>query len=442
VSSRLEHATIRSHIINVFRVSTAIITLAWAQACVGGNKEARPAPPPPAISSFKAFFAPIRENESARLKAVFSDGKGIVTPGNLPMASGVPLEVRPLETTIYTLTVTDSAGTAVAETASVVVLPAGTPVVSLAMAVPSSVGIPEGLALDREGSLYLAHPNSCDIRKVTRSGKEVVLAGKTNAEGNIDGPDEAARFRSVHGMALDESGNLYAGDLGNSTIRKITPEGMVSTLAGVTGPRTGSVDGVGVTARFIDPWALSVDRDGNIYVGDTGACVIRKITPYGVASTLAGKVDEPGSKDGQGDVARFSQPMGIDVDTSGNVFVADMNNCVIRKITPGGDVTTLAGTAGESGAVDGMGPAARFSCPCGVAVDRSGDVYVADSGNSTIRKITAAGVVSTVVGVPGRPGFALGRLPGLLNLPSNVVIDPATGNLFICQPGAIVKVQF
>ena len=152
----------------------------------------------------------------------------------------------------------------------------------------------------------------------------------------------------------------------------------------------GSLDGKGSTARFSYPYGVAVDGSGNVYVADQLNSTIRKITPAGVVTTLAGSPGQNGSTDGNGSAARFYNPQGVAVDGSGNVYVADTFNSTIRKITPAGVVSTLAGTAGQNGATDGTGPAAHFFQPYGVAVDSSGNVYVADMANNTIRKITPA----------------------------------------------------
>jgi sugar lactone lactonase YvrE len=164
-------------------------------------------------------------------------------------------------------------------------------------------------------------------------------------------------------------------DGGNSTIRKITPAGTVSTLAGAAGSR-GSEDGTVSAARFAVPQGVAVDTAGNVYVGDRGNNTIRKITPLGIVSTLAGVAGSAGSTDGAGNAARFFVPRGVAVDTAGNVYVADSGNHTIRKISPAGNVSTLAGLAGSPGFTDGTGSAARFSAPAGVAVDTVGNVYV------------------------------------------------------------------
>jgi sugar lactone lactonase YvrE len=179
-------------------------------------------------------------------------------------------------------------------------------------------------------------------------------------------------------------------------------------------------------------------------LGDSGPPgangTIRKITPSGVVSTFAGSATATGSTDGTGAAARFDQPEGVAVDGAGNVFVADFGNDTIRKITPSGVVSTLAGSAGQSGSADGTGAAARFYYPSGVEVDGAGNVFVADFGNNAIRKITPAGVVTTVVGVAAQT--SVGNLPGPLPAsiigPTGVAVDPSGTRLYITLPSAVM----
>jgi sugar lactone lactonase YvrE len=228
------------------------------------------------------------------------------------------------------------------------------------------------------------------------------LAGlASTVGGSADGTGNAARFYEPGGIVVDAAGNLYVADSGNHTIRKVTSSGLVTTLAGTTGS-TGSKDGIGSAAWFYDPEGIAADATGNLYVADGYS--IRKITPAGVVTTLAGSAENPGSSDGTGDAARFYGPNGIAVDAVGNLFVADTYNQTIRKITPAGVVTTFAGTAGSSGNADGVGATARFYKPFGIALDAAGNLFVADALNSTIRKITPAGSVTTLAGSAGNPG--------------------------------------
>jgi sugar lactone lactonase YvrE len=259
------------------------------------------------------------------------------------------------------------------------------------------------------------------------------FAGAAGAQGSADGTGSAARFYDPVGVAVDSAGNLYVADTNNNTIRKITSGGVASTLAGLAGT-PGSADGTGSAARFSTPIGVAVDSAGNLYVADTNNKTIRKITSGGVVTTLAGLAGASGSADGTGSAARFSTPNSVAVDSAGNLYVADQLNDTIRKVTSGGVVTTLAGLAGASGSADGTGSAARFNYPRGVAVDSASNVYVADSNNQTIRKITSGGVVTTLAGLAGASGSADGTgSAARFNYPFGVAVDSA-GNVYVADP--------
>ncbi len=283
----------------------------------------------------------------------------------------------------------------------------------------ASFKIPYGVAADSAGNVYVADFGNSTIRKITPAGVVSTLAGTAGVFGSTDATGAAASFQSPFGVAADSAGNVYVADFGNSTIRKITSAGVVSTLAGTAGA-FGSTDATGAAASFIGPMGVATDSAGNVYVADTGNYTIRKITPAGVVSTLAGTAGVSGSTDATGAAASFSNLTGVTTDSAGNVYVTDVGT--IRKITPAGVVSTLAGTAGVFGSTDATGAAASFSYSNGVATDSAGNVYVADTGNHTIRKITPAGVVTTVVGVAGQEEFQPGALPGALARPSGVAI--------------------
>jgi sugar lactone lactonase YvrE len=298
---------------------------------------------------------------------------------------------------------------------------------------------PYGIAVDGVGSLYVADTDNHTIRKITPVGTNWVvstLAGLAGSFGSTDGTRRDARFRYPEAITVDSAGNLYVADTDNSTIRKITPVGtnwVVSTFAG-SARSDGSDDGMGGNARFRRPEAIAVDRAGNLYVADTENDTIRKITANGVVSTLAGSAQDPaGSDDGQGNDARFDSPDGIAVDNAGNVYVAEADNYTIRKITPGGVVTTLAGSAGSDGSDDGTGSDARFNRPTGIALDRTGTLYVADSANHTIRNVTSAGVVNTFAGSAGSAGSTDGTgSDARFHEPRGIAIDSA-GNLYVAD---------
>ena len=206
---------------------------------------------------------------------------------------------------------------------------------------------------------------------------------------------------------MDSAGNVYVADYGNSKIRKITPAGVVAAFAG-SGAQ-GDADGTASAASFNYPESVAVDSAGNVYVADYGNDEIRKITRAGVVTTFAGS-GAPGDADGTGSAASFNGPEGIAVDSAGNVYVADYGNNKIRKITPAGVVTTLAGS-GAQGDAGGTGSAASFDGPEGVAVDSADNVYVGDEFNNDIRKITSAGVVTTFAGSGAQGGADGQRVP-------------------------------
>src|SRR5271165_2695403 len=182
----------------------------------------------------------------------------------------------------------------------------------------------------------------------------------------------------------------------------------LSLLAGVA-PQARSIDGTGHSAMLNAPTGVAIDRSGTLYVAEIGASDIRRITPQGVVTTVAGVPGVVGSADGTGAAARFSTPCGIAADGAGTLYVADTGNSAIRKISPSGVVTTLAGSAGLTGSADGTGAAAHFNRPCGIAIDDAGNLFVADTGNSTIRRISPAGRVSTLAGAAGHVGAADGQ---------------------------------
>ena len=312
---------------------------------------------------------------------------------------------------------------------------------------------PTGLVLDAAGNLYVADYGNNEIRKIATDGTVSTFAGN-GTQGVINASDTLATFNEPAGITIDAAGNLYVADSGNNLIRKISATRAVTTLAG--GDTTGfAINGTGINASFFDPLSVAADASGNIYVADAGDNQIRKVTSGGAVTTFAGNADttnavalftnptglardaagnifvagyltntilkitpdgtiatlagtgQPGATNGPGNTATFYFPNSVAVDAADNVYVADGVNNLIRKVTPDGTVSTLAGN-GTAGATDSTGTAASFDGPAGLAVDAAGNVYVADSNNNLIRKITPAGVVSTIAG-NGLPGNRNGK---------------------------------
>jgi streptogramin lyase len=285
---------------------------------------------------------------------------------------------------------------------------------------------PFGLAIDQSGNLYVADQGNSLVCKITPDSMVSTYAGTFSATGFTNGPDSLSSFKGAFGVAADGSGNIYVADAGNNAIRLVSPSGIVSTFAGTGAP--GSADGMD-TATFDSPMGVAADGQGNVYVADYENHLIRKVTPAGLVSTIAGKAGVPGFTDGVDTAARFNLPEALAVDAAGNIYVADSGNDAIRKITPGGTVTTLAGN-GSAGNANGNGRSASFNSPFGIAVDASGNVYIADSGNNLVRKITPGGAVSTFAG-NGSKGTANGTgNVAAFNTPAGLAID-AAGNIYV-----------
>jgi sugar lactone lactonase YvrE len=237
------------------------------------------------------------------------------------------------------------------------------------------------------------------IRKITPAGVVTTFAGAYGSPGTTNASTPlAARFTAAQGMAMDSAGNLYVAEWDRCDVRKITPAGVVTTLAG--SGVIGSADGTGTAASFSNFFGIAVDPSGNVYVADRGNHTIRKITPAGVVTTLAGTAGQSGTANGLGAAARFNGPDGIVYAPNGNLYLTESASRQIRMITLSGMVSTAAGT-GLSGTADGAASVATFNYPFGITSDTEGNLIVGDFTNHTIRRLTFSGVVSTIGGAAG-----------------------------------------
>lgn len=293
---------------------------------------------------------------------------------------------------------------------------------------------PAGLALDPAGTLYIADTQHHAIRRVATDGTVSTLAGSPGVSGHQDGTGSEARFNAPLALAVGPDGFIHVSDTGSHTIRRVSPNGEVTTLAGFP-TLAGSTDGRGLVTRFNSPGGIAVDARGLTYVVDRGNRTIRTVTPDGLVSTYIGAVGDGAIIDGPASTARVSNPGNLAVDDAGNLFFAELWGHVVRRVTPWGHVTTIAGAANTSGAADGIGPQARFYYPLGVAVDRAGNVYVADGDNDTIRQITPAGAVTTIAGQPRVRGAQDGpALQATFRNPSDIAVD-ADGTVYVADTG-------
>jgi sugar lactone lactonase YvrE len=283
---------------------------------------------------------------------------------------------------------------------------------------------PFGVAVAPDGVVYVADVAHHVIQKIQPDGSIEVVAGRAGRQGGADGQDGYARFSWPTSLAIDADGVIHVTDAANLAVRAIGTDGSVTTVAGGQ-TRSGASDGAGTAARFWFPGDVAVDGAGVVFVADPNHHTIRRIDPTGFVTTIAGRAGQRGSADGIGAAARFDSPGGVATGPGGLVYVADSGNDTIRRIAPDGTVTTLAGQAGEHGYADGVGVAARFARPLGLAVDASGVIYVADRDNDRIRAVRDDGTVTTYAGDPS---------VGLFDRPSDVGVD-ADGIVYVADTG-------
>jgi uncharacterized protein (TIGR03437 family) len=308
------------------------------------------------------------------------------------------------------------------------------------LAVGASLGYPMGLAFDSAGNLYIAERDASDVRKVDTNGIITTVVG-TGGQGGFSGdggPATKALIQGPAGIAVDSSGNLYIADNGNNRIRMVTAStGIITTIAGSSTTGFAGDGGPATKATFLLPTGIAVDSSGNVYIADTYNHVIRKINTSGIISTVAGSHQGGyGGDNGPATKAELAAPQGVTLDASGNLYIADSSNQRIRRVDTNGIITTIAGTgtAGFSG--DGaLATGATFGNPVGVAVDASGAVYVADLNNGRVRRFVVGGAITTFGGTVTSVGDGGPSIQSRLNRPASVAVD-SSANLYIADPTA------
>jgi hypothetical protein len=389
-------------------------------------------PPPSPIVNIAVAPAGINLGESATLtwssSGVRSCAASGAWSGSVGLGGNLTVAPGAVGSYDYTLTCLGSNGS-IAHTATLSVeAAAGT-------TATARFNHPYRVVVDSAGNIYVADTLNDTIRKITPANAVTTLAGLAGNAGSADGTGATARFNLPSGIAIDDADKLLVADTANNTIRAITTAAAVSTPSGLAGT-AGAADGSGAAAHFSNPYGLATDSSGNVYIADMANNTIRMMTPAGVVTTIAGTAGVTGSTDATGAAASFNGPRDVATDGAGNLYVADTGNLTVRKITSGGVVTTLAGTAGSSitvGSGDGTGSAARFAGPTGVATDSGGNVYVADSNASTIRKITPAGVVTTFAGSLANPGSADGTGTSAQFRAASGVATDSADNIYVAD---------
>jgi uncharacterized protein (TIGR03437 family) len=301
----------------------------------------------------------------------------------------------------------------------------------------ASLGETNGVAVDSAGNLYIADTSNYRIVKVTGGGVVATVAGNGQFRYSGDGePAIAASLNGPSGVSLDSAGNLYIADYRNARIRKVSPAGLITTVAGNGDKKGEPVDGVPATAASLHgPWGVAVSPDGNLYIGDSSACLVRMVTPAGIITTVAGSWPGYSGDGGPATAASLRGPTGVAMDPAGNLYIADTFNHRIRKVTPAGIITTVAGNGQQGYSGDG-GPATAASLynPEGLALDAAGNLYIADTFNLRVRMVSATGTITTVAG-DGKLRYSGDGGPATsasLMYPGGLALD-AAGNLYIAD---------
>ena len=307
------------------------------------------------------------------------------------------------------------------------------------LATIADIGDIGGLAVDAIGNLYIAEPDTDRVRRVDPGGTITTVAGTTSGGYSGDGGSAtSAKLDSPTGVAVDASGNLYIADSRNHRVRRVDPAGQITTVAG-TGSGGYSGDGGSATSAKLDsPTGVAVDASGNLYIADAGNHRVRRVDPAGQITTVAGTGSRGYSGDGgSAPSAELDWPIGLALDASGNLYIADAGNHRVRRVDPAGQITTVAGTGSRGYSGDGgSAPSAELDWPIGLALDASGNLYIADFSTHRVRRVDPGGTITTVAGTGSR-GYSGDGGPALgaqLDEPIGLALD-ASGNLYIADLG-------
>ncbi len=307
-------------------------------------------------------------------------------------------------------------------------------------ATSAQLNVPVGVAVDQSGNVYVADALNHRVRRITPAGTITTIAGTGTAGFAGDGGQAtSAQLNAPNGVAVATNGDVYIADTSNNRIRRVTSAGTITTVAGIgTAGSTGD-GGQATSAQINAPTGVAVDGSGNFYIAEVNGNRVRRVTSAGVITTFAGTGTAGFSGDGgQATSAQLRSPFGVALDAAGNLYIADAVNYRIRRVTQAGVITTFAGTGTPGATGDGgQATAAQLNVPLGVAVDAGGNVYIADSSNHRIRRVTAAGVITTIAGngTAGNTGDGGPAQSAQLNTPQGVAVG-RDGSLYLSVSAA------